>query len=182
MKTIACFITCFLFITTGALWAQGRTAAGESITEAGDLCTSLNKLILSGRDFKDIKGKVMRTADTIAIYESSVTVPGSNETAVYASSSGTPSVIASLIQTATKEDAEKKYYETLNCMNTCNYVMGTLMSDEDKTLDAKTTLWVPFGLSEENKSMYQNFVLELVFEKDLVGKYVVFIRMSYIVD
>ena len=57
--------------------------------------------------------------------------------------------------------------------------MGTMIADEDLAIDTKKTVWVPFALTDENKNRYQNFMMELVMEKNDSGSYEVYIRVSY---
>ena len=169
----------FLHVINSNIYAQESTKTNIHISESEDICTQLNKVIESGREFETIKGKVKSSTGSVEIYESRVIVPGTKETAIHANAYTTASVFAKFIQTTNKRTAEEKYSELNNKLNTCNFSMGTMIADEDLTIDTKKTVWVPFALTDENKNRYQNFMMELVMEKNDSGNYEVYIRISY---
>ena len=178
MKTLTHIIV-FLYAITSTALAQEPKKSNINISEAEDLCTQLNKVIESGREFETIKGKVKSSTASVEIYESKVPVPGTRETAIHANTYTTASVFANFIQTTQKKSAEEKYMEISNQLNSCNYIMGTMISDEERTIDSRKNVWVPFALTDENKTRYQNFMMELVMEKNDSGNYEVYLRISY---
>ncbi|MGZ5190527.1 MAG: hypothetical protein ACXWCZ_05870 [Flavisolibacter sp.] len=178
MKTITLLIV-FLYAITSIVHAQETKKSNINISESEDLCTQLNKVIESGREFETIKGKVKSSTGSVEIFESKVAVPGTRETAIHANAYTTTSVFAKFIQTTNKRSADEKYTEVTNKLNSCNFIMGTMVADEDLSMDARTTAWVPFALTDENKIRYQNFMMELVMEKNDSGDYEVYIRVSY---
>lgn len=178
MKTITLVIV-LLHAIISTVHAQEIKKSNINISESEDLCTQLNKVIESGREFETIKGKVKSSTASVEIYESKVAVPGTRETVIHANTYTTASVFAKFIQTTHKSAAQEKYSEISNKLNTCNFNMGIMMSDEELSIDAKTTVWVPFALNDENKSRYQNFMIELVLEKNDEGNYEVYLRISY---
>jgi hypothetical protein len=178
MKTLT-FLTGFLVLIASTIHAQDIKKTTISISEQEDLCTQLNKVIESGREFETIRGKVKSSAGAVEVFESTITVPGTKETAIYANAYINPQVISKFLQTTNKKQAEEKYLEISNKLNTCNFIMGTMVADEDYSFESKTTVWVPFSLTDENKVRFQNFMMELVLEKNSSDQYEVYIRISY---
>jgi hypothetical protein len=178
MKTLTLLMV-FLYVITSTIHAQESKKNNIHISESEDICTQLNKVIESGREFETIKGKVKSSTGSVEIYESNVIVPGTKETAIHANAYTTASVFAKFIQTTNKRTAEEKYNELTSRLDNCNFIMGTMVSDEDLTIDSRKTVWVPFSLTDENKTRYQNFMMELVMEKNDSGNYEVYIRISY---
>ena len=97
----------FLHVIISPIHAQ-ESKKTNHISESEDICTQLNKVIESGREFENIKGKVKSSTGSVEIYESRVTVPGTKETAIHANAYTTASVFAKFIQTTNKLAAEEK--------------------------------------------------------------------------
>src|SRR3982751_4772903 len=92
MKTLTILIG-FLFFIAPSSRAQDIKKSTINISETEDLCSQLNKVIESGREFETIKGKIKSSAGAVEIYESTIVVPGTKETAIYANAYTSPLVI-----------------------------------------------------------------------------------------
>ncbi|MEP6674169.1 MAG: hypothetical protein ABJA78_03415 [Ferruginibacter sp.] len=145
-----------------------------------DFCVAFNKIIMSGSSFENMKGTFREEGGGIKMYESLVTLPGSNGGYLAIPAISSQYWIADFIKTKDKDAALKKYEEIKTLLGSCKIEVGSFNPNE--TLideDAKKYILKPFILKSAYAINYINLKIQLVFEKTMSGNYDVYIRIAY---
>jgi hypothetical protein len=144
-----------------------------------DICSAIGKILKSPSDFTPIRGKVKNTAGNVNSYETTIGIPGSQENSVFASSLSTPYFVSRFISTASEVEAKQKYEEVKQALKACNFNAGKLKSGEKKLGEGAIISWQHIEDEEEDASQYDNLLIELTNEKNLLDRFDVELRISY---
>jgi hypothetical protein len=143
------------------------------------LCSALDKVLQAPADFASIKGKQKRTAGTMGIFESNVSLPGAKESSIYASAVAPPTFIASFLTTTDESSAQRKYEEIKQQLSACNLEAGEFSASENDLDEGKISTWKPSNLSDDKAARYGNLIIELTNDKNFLDNYEVDLKISY---
>lgn len=142
---------------------ETKTVATESSVESSsaDFCRTLNKVLRADRDFTGIRGdELTEEGDMYRSFRTEQLSGSSISKVTYRL--GGPVWTADFTESGNEDEVIRKYNELKEIISACKKEIGSMVVREMDSYMGKTTVWLPFMLSEDYRQSHANIRIELV--------------------